>query len=489
MNNFLAFDLGAESGRAMLGRLHEGRLELEELHRFLNEPVRLPDGLYWDTFRLFHNIREGLRVAGRDRHLVLDGVGVDTWGVDYGLVDAAGRLVENPRHYRDARNNGMLETAFKTVPRERIFEWTGCQFMQFNTVFQLYSMKLAGAPCLSAAARLLFMPDLLSYWLSGTQKNERTIASTSQFYDPAKKRYSTELFAALGLPANLLGTIVDPGTHLGCLLEEIGDFSGLGAAPVYATASHDTASAVAAVPAGSGRPWCYISSGTWSLMGVELDSPVISPRALELNFTNEIGASDKVRFLRNIAGLWLVQECRRAWALEGSEYSYAQLTEMAAAAEPFSAVIHPDAFLEPGRMPERIAAYCRQTGQTPPKSPAATVRVILESLALRYRQVLESLESVTGAGIEVIHIVGGGSKNTLLNRLVAEATGREVIAGPTEATAAGNILVQAMGAGVVDGLEALRQVVRDSFPLESYKADAAPEWDRAYEKYLKVTAS
>lgn len=488
MNNFLAFDLGAESGRAMLGRLHEGRLELEELHRFLNEPVRLPDGLYWDTFRLFHDIREGLRVAGRDRHLVLDGIGVDTWGVDYGLVDSAGRLVENPRHYRDGRNNGMLETAFKAVPREKIFEWTGCQFMQFNTVFQLYSMKLAQAPCLNAAARLLFMPDLLSYWLSGVQKNERTIASTSQFYDPENKRYSAELFSALGLPANLLGTIVDPGTHLGSLLEEIGDFSGLGAAPVYATASHDTASAVAAVPADGARPWCYISSGTWSLMGLELDRPVISPRALESNFTNEIGASEKVRFLRNIAGLWLVQECRRAWALEGSEYSYAQLTEMAASAEPFSAVIHPDAFLEPGRMPERIATFCRQTGQAPPKSPAATVRVILESLALRYRQVLESLESVTGAKIEVIHIVGGGSKNTLLNRLVAEATGREVIAGPTEATAAGNILVQAMGAGVVEDLAALRQVIRDSFPLESYKANAAPEWDRAYEQYLNVTA-
>jgi len=489
MNNFLAFDLGAESGRAMLGRLHEGRLELEELHRFLNEPVRLPDGLYWDTLRLYHDIREGLRAAGRDRHLVLDGIGVDTWGVDYGLVDSAGRLVENPRHYRDARNNGMLEAAFQEVPREKIFEWTGCQFMQFNTVFQLYAMKRAQAPCLGAAARLLFMPDLLSYWLSGTQKNERTIASTSQFYDPARKRYSTELFAALGLPAHLLGTIVDPGARLGTLLEEAGDYSGLGATPVYATASHDTASAVAAVPAAGERPWCYISSGTWSLMGVELDRPVISPRALEMNFTNEIGASDKVRFLRNIAGLWLVQECRRAWALEGSEYSYAQLTEMAATADPFTAVIHPDAFLEPGRMPERIAAYCRQTGQTAPKSPAATVRIILESLALRYRQVLESLESATSAKIEVIHIVGGGSKNTLLNRLVAEATGREVIAGPTEATAAGNILVQAMGAGVVGDLAALRQVVRNSFPLESYKANAAPEWDRAYEKYLSVTAA
>jgi rhamnulokinase len=489
MNNFIAIDLGAESGRAMLGRLHEGRLELEELHRFLNEPVRLPDGLYWDMLRLFHNIREGLRIAGRERHLVLDGVGVDTWGVDYGLVDAAGRLVENPRHYRDARNNGMLNAAFSVVSREQIFNWTGCQFMQFNTVFQLYAMKLAGAPSLGAASRLLFVPDLLSYWLSGAQKNERTIASTSQFYDPVNKRYSTELLAALGLPADLPGKIVDPGTCLGTLLEEIGDFSGLGSTPVYATAAHDTASAVAAVPATGNRPWCYISSGTWSLMGLELDRPVISAQSLGLNFTNEIGAAGKVRFLKNIAGLWLVQECRRAWALEGSEYSYAQLTEMAAAAPAFAAVIHPDSFLEPGHMPQRIAEYCRRTGQTPPSSPAATIRVILESLSLRYRQVLESLESVSGEHIEVIHIVGGGSKNTLLNRLVAEATGRDVVAGPTEATAAGNILVQALGAGVVDDLTALRRVVRNSFPLDTYKANAAPEWDRAYEKFLSVTAS
>jgi rhamnulokinase len=489
MNNFLAIDLGAESGRAMLGRLHEGRLELEELHRFLNEPVRVPDGLYWDTFRLFHNIREGLRVAGRDRHLVLDGVGVDTWGVDYGLVDSAGRLVENPRHYRDARNNGMLEAAFAVAPKEKIFEWTGSQFMQFNTVYQWYAMKLAQAPCLKAASRMLFVPDLLSYWLCGVQKNERTIASTSQFYDPVNRRYSTELLSALGLDASLLAPIVDPGTHLGGLTEELADFSGLGATHVYATASHDTASAVAAVPATGDRPWCYISSGTWSLMGVELDRPVIDARALANNFTNEIGADDKVRFLRNIAGLWLVQECRRSWALEGSEYSYAQLTEMAAAAEPFAAVIHPDAFLEPGNMPQRIASYCRKTGQAAPVSPASTVRVILESLALRYRQVLENLESVSGQRIEVIHIVGGGSKNTLLNRLVAEATGRDVIAGPTEATAAGNILVQAMGAGVVEDLAGLRQVVRNSFPLETYKANAAPAWDRAYEKYLSITSN
>jgi rhamnulokinase len=295
---------------------------------------------------------------------------------------------------------------------------------------------------------------------------------------------------ALGLPTRLLGEVVAPGTKLGGLLEEIRETCGLGETPVFATASHDTASAVAAVPAAGETPWCYISSGTWSLMGVELDAPVINERTLGLNYTNEIGAAGKVRFLKNIAGLWLVQECRKAWALEGSEYGYNELTVMAAGAEPFAAVIDPDAFLEPGAMPERIATLCRETGQSAPETPGSIVRTCLESLALRYRQVLESLESVTGSRIETIYIVGGGSKNALLNRFVAEATGRTVVAGPAEATAVGNLLVQAMGAGEIEGLEGLRAVVRNSFELERIEAsDAAPEWDRAYEKYLKIVSA
>lgn len=489
MKRFLAFDLGAESGRAMLGTLDAGRLELEELHRFLNQPVRLPDGLYWDTYRLFHEIREGLRIAGRGRGLTLDGVGVDTWGVDFGLVDGRGELVVNPRHYRDARNSGMFEKTFAVMPREEIFRHTGLQFMELNSLFQLHAVKLSGSPGLAAAERLLFMPDLFSYWLSGVQKNELTIASTAQFWNPAEKRWAWEIFDALGLPKKLLGEVVPPATRLGGLLDEICDTCGLAPAPVFATASHDTAAAVAAVPATKDRPWCYISSGTWSLMGLELDAPVINDKVLALNFTNEIGAEGKIRFLKNIAGLWLVQECRRAWALEGTEYSYGELTAMASGAAPFAAVINPDAFLEPGKMPERLADFCRRTGQAVPQAPGGMIRVILESLALRYRQVLESLESVSGERIEVIHIVGGGSKNSLLNRFVAEATGRTVIAGPTEATAAGNVLVQAIGAGAVEGLEGLREVIRASFELETYETkSAAPEWDRAYEKYLSVTA-
>ena len=489
MSHYLALDLGAESGRAILGKLSGGRLELEELHRFPNQPVRLPDGLYWDAHRLFHEIREGLRLAGRGRGLKLDGVGVDTWGVDFGLVDEHGELVASPRHYRDARNNGMIERTCETVPRAEIFRQTGLQFMQFNSLFQLNAIKLAHSPALDVASRLLFTPDLLSYWLTGVQKNELTISSTSQFWNPAAARWATELFDALGLPKRLLGEVVLPGTKLGMLLDEIADTCGLGETPVFASASHDTASAVAAVPASDDTPWCYISSGTWSLMGVELDAPVINEQTLALNYTNEIGAAGKVRFLKNIAGLWLVQECRRAWALEGVEYGYAELTEMAAAAEPFAAVIDPDAFMEPGDMPERIAALCRETGENVPRTPGSFVRTCLESLALRYRQVLESLESVTGRRIEVIHIVGGGSKNGLLNRFVAEATGRAVVAGPGEATAIGNLLVQAMGAGEVEGLAGLRAVVRNSFDLERIEAPGKAEaWDRAYEKYLNIVS-
>lgn len=486
MSHFLAFDLGAESGRAMLGRLEQSRLELEELHRFPNQPVRLPDGLYWDSLRLFHEIREGLRVAGRERKLHLDGIGVDTWGVDFGLIDEAGRLVDAPRHYRDARNNGMLERTFEAVPRERIFELTGLQFMQFNSLYQLYAAKLEGTAGLKTASQLLFMPDLFSYWLSGVRKNELTIASTSQFYNPTTKQWATELIETLGLPVGLLGGIVPPGTRLGPLLDEVADTSGLKGAPVFATAAHDTAAAVAAAPASGEQPWCYISSGTWSLMGLELEAPLINGATLKANFTNEAGAGGRIRFLKNIAGLWLVQECRRAWALETREYSYAQLTGMAAQAPAFQAVLDPDAFLEPGHMPERIREYCRRTGQRPPEQPGTMIRTILESLALRYRQVLELLDELGGHRVEVIHIVGGGSKNTLLNQFVADATGRTVVAGPTEATAAGNVLVQAMGAGFLKDLEEAREVVRASFPLQTFMPGERTGWDEAYQRYLKV---
>ena len=469
MRHYLAFDLGAESGRAILGTLDAGRLAVEELHRFPNTPVRVFDALYWDTLRLWHEIQRGLAVAGRERRLHIDGVGIDTWGVDFGLLGADGALADNPRHYRDARTNGVMEKLFAIVPRPEVFAQTGIQFMQLNSLYQFYALKLAGSPVLAAARTLLFMPDLFNYWLTGVARAELTIASTSQFYDPRRKTWAMPLLERLGLPTAILPEIVAPGTLLGPLLDLIAEPAGLSGVRVYATGCHDTASAVAAVPA-EGSNWCYISSGTWSLMGAELDDPIINEQVLAQNLTNEIGAAGKVRFLKNIAGLWLLQECRRAWALEGTEYTYGDLVRMAASARPHLAYIDPDAFLEPGDMPRKIAAHCRATGQKPPDTPGEFARVILESLAERYRQVLDSLESLAGRRFDIIHIVGGGSRNALLNQFVADATGRTVVAGPGEATAIGNVLIQAIGAGELSGLAEARALVRQSFPAEVYRS-------------------
>jgi len=468
---FLAIDLGAESGRAILGALDAGQLTLEELHRFPNTPVRLPTGLYWDTLRLFHEIRHALFICGRERKLDLDGIGIDTWGVDFALLGADGALVDNPRHYRDARTNGMLEKTFASVPREEIFRQTGIQFMPINTLYQLHAMRLNASPALDSAARLLFMPDLFNYWLTGEMRAEVSIASTSQFYNPVAKQWAGTLFRRLNLPDRILPEVVPSGTRLGALLPEIAEASGLSAnTPVYATACHDTAAAVAAVPA-QGADWCYISSGTWSLMGVELDAPLIDDRSLAANFTNEAGAGNTIRLLKNIAGLWLLQECRRAWALEGRAYSYEELSKLAAAAPPSRTLIDPDAFVQPDRMPERIAEYCRAHGHASPDQPAGMTRLILDSLAASYRQALDHLETLLDRRINRVHIVGGGSRNELLNQLAANATGRTVIAGPAEATAAGNILVQAIGANAVSGIAEARDIVRRSFPLRTYQPE------------------
>ncbi|PYT20202.1 MAG: rhamnulokinase [Acidobacteria bacterium] len=487
MSRYLAFDLGAESGRAMLGSLEGGRLTLEELHRFPNTPVTVFSSLYWDTLRLWLEIQHALALAGRERKLVLNGIAVDTWGVDCALLAADGSLIENPRHYRDPRNNGMVEKAFKAVPREQIFEKTGIQFMQINTLYQLYAMRLTGSPALERARTLLMMPDLFNYWLTGVAKAELTIASTTQFYDPRRQGWAVDLLKALDLPHAILPELVPPGTLLGPLLRSVGERAGLAGVPVYATGCHDTASAVAAVPAGADN-WCYISSGTWSLMGAELDAPVIDQRSLALNLTNEMGARGKTRLLKNIPGLWLLQECKRAWATEGRDHSYDDLVTMAGTATPFSAVIDPDAFLEPGEMPAKIAAHCKSNGQAPPATPGAFARTIFESLALRYRHVLESLESLLNRQIDVIHIVGGGSRNRLLNQFAADATGRTIVAGPSEATAMGNVLIQAMGSGEISGLAEARDIVARSSALDRFEPRQTADWNRAYEKFRGLKA-
>jgi rhamnulokinase len=466
---YLALDLGAESGRGMLAQLTDHRLELTELHRFPNTPVRLPTGLYWDTLRLFHHACDSIRIAAQavDR---LDGIAVDAWGVDFGLIGNSGCLIENPRHYRDERTGGAQQQVLRKVPREEIFRQTGIQFMDINSLYQLYVLQRDSPEMLECASKLLFIPDLFNYFLTGTFASERTIASTSQFYDPVNRRFATDMLRALGIHAGFLPELIDAGTELGTTLPYLAGVCGLAEdVSVYATGSHDTAAAVAAVPAAVGENWCYISSGTWSLMGIELNEPLINDASLQANFTNEVGVEHTIRLLKNIPGLWVLQECRRAWARAGQEYSYAELLERAETAKPSDTVLDLDQFVTPGDYPELICSFCRKTDQQVPQDPGEMTRVILRSLAFRYNQVLNILEQLSGRKIDVIHVVGGGSRNRLLNQLTADATGRRVVTGPAEATAAGNALVQALGAGDIGSLEELRAVVRQSFEVEEFR--------------------
>ncbi len=452
----------------MLAGLSGHQLKLQEVHRFPNGPVQLPTGLYWNTLGLFHEILAGLRAAA-GLTTRLESVAIDTWGVDFGLIGTDGALIDNPRHYRDPRTVGLPDQMFATLPRADVFAATGIQFMELNSLYQLWSVQRQTPWLLEHARALLFMPDLFNYFLCGVIASERTIASTSQFYDPARGRFATDLLARLGIPAAILADLVEPGQRLGALLAPVAKACGVSPdTPVYSTASHDTASAVAAVPAESGSRWCYISSGTWSLMGMELERPLINAASLAANFTNEVGVGGSIRFLKNIPGLWLLQECRRAWAREGKDYSYDELIAMARETEPSGAVLDLEAFQSAGQSAERVMEYCRATGQPAPGTPGAVCRVILHSLAVRYRDVLGTLEQLTGQSVSVIHIVGGGSRNRLLNQLTADVTGRRVVAGPSEATAAGNALVQALGAGQLGSLAELRQVVRESFPVEEF---------------------
>jgi rhamnulokinase len=485
--NFAAIDLGAESGRVMLGRVDGASLRLEEAHRFANVPVRAAGTLYWDVLRLWGDIQHGLAACARLAGGPLASLGVDAWGVDFGLLDRGGRLLGNPVHYRDERTQGMQAEAFRRVPRAEIFERTGIQFMPINTLYQLLSLVVSESPALGAAARLLTIPDLFNYWLCGEQANELTNATTTQCLDPRSGDWAWPLFEPLGIPARLFGPIVWPGTTLGALRPTLAAELGLGQARVIAPATHDTGSAVAAVPF-EGPQAIYLSSGTWSLMGVELSAPVINAHSLADNFTNEGGVGGTFRLLKNIMGLWLVQECRRAWASAGHDYSYAELTQLAEQAAPFGAfvVASDERWLPPGDMPARIQAYCRETGQAVPESVGAIVRCALESLALEYRWVAERLDELTSCPHPTIHIIGGGAQNTLLNQLTADATGRLVQAGPVEATAIGNIVVQALAGRHLASLAEGRALVRASFPVQTSAPRPGADWPAAYQRYLRL---
>jgi rhamnulokinase len=503
MSKFLAFDLGAESGRAVVGHLEDGRLRLEEMHRFPNGPVQVLDSLHWDVLRLWSEIKQGLGLAANAYGSELASVGLDTWGVDFGLLAADDTLLGNPYHYRDSRTDGMMEEAFKIVPRAEIYETTGIQFMQINSLFQLLAMARAGASALAAARTFLNMPDLFNFWLSGRKASEFTIATTSQCYDPRSGDWAYGMLEKLGIPVGIFPEIVPPGTVLDTLRASVAEETGSRGIPVVAVAGHDTGSAVAAVPVLSaaegpvlspiegpamGGDFIYLSSGTWSLMGEEVPEPIITEQSLTYDITNEGGVENTFRFLKNIMGLWLVQECRREWARLGDTSSYEELTRMAAEEPAFGPVVplKGSRFLSPGDMPGRIQACCRETGQAVPETKGQIVRCALESLALEYRWVAERLDEIVGRRLPTLHIFGGGSQNKLLNQFAADATGRTVVAGPVEATAIGNIVLQAVALGELAGIAEARALVRRSFPVETYEPRDTAAWDDAYERYVRL---
>ena len=485
-HHFLGFDIGASSGRTLLGTLQNEKITIKELHRFPNGMIDILGNLRWNSVDLFENIKQGMKVCASEITTKPASIAVDTWGVDYGLFAADGNLLGLPYGYRDARTDGMMDEFFKIIPRDKVYELTGIQFMQLNTLFQLFSMKHAKSPVLDVISDLLFMPDMISYFLTGTKKTEFTIATTSQLYNPLKKDWDDELFGALGISKSIMQEIVPPGTVLGNLSASIANETGMERIPVVATASHDTGAAVAAVPA-EGKDWAYISSGTWSLVGVEITEPIINKKSLEFNFTNEGGVGGTFRFLKNCMGLWPIQQCRKAWSSE-KELSYAEMTKLAASARPFVAVIDPDhsGFLNPPDMPEAIREYCRKTGQTIPDCPAEMTRSILEGLALKYRYIFDQLKQVHPQPIHRIHIIGGGTQNKLLSQFTADATGIPVMAGPVEATAIGNIMVQAMGLGLVKSPADIRTIISNSFELEKYEPKDTKKWDEAYERFVNI---
>ena len=486
---FLAFDLGAESGRAVAGTFDGSRLAVEELHRFPNRPVRVRNSLHWDVLALYAGLEDGLAACAARHGPELRSVGIDTWGVDFALLAEDDTLAGLPYHYRDHRTQGMLRLALDRVGREEIFSRTGVQFLQFNTLYQVLAMREQQAAALRHARTLLLMPDLFNFWLSGVKTSEWTIASTSQMCDPRTRSWSRPLLEALELPVDILPGIVEPGVTLGPILPAVAARAGAASSPiqVVAPACHDTGSAVAAVPATTAR-FGYISSGTWSLVGAEVPEPVLGAAALRHNFTNEGGVAGTYRVLKNISGLWLVQECRRGWLRAGREWSYAALTERARAAPAFGPLIdpnHPD-FLAPDDMPAAIRRRCRVTGQPEPEDEGQLVRCALESLALAYRQTFAELAGVLGYPVDAVHIVGGGSQNTLLCQLAADACGLPVVAGPAEATAMGNVLVQMMAAGMLAGLAEVREIVRRSVDVSSYEPRDHGAWEEAWARYQAI---
>ena len=481
----LAFDFGASSGRAIIGCFDGDKITLEEVHRFSNDPVSVGGTVYWDVLRLFYEIKQGIikaKIAGG-----FDSIGIDTWGVDFGLIDSEGKLMENPVHYRDARTVGLVDEAFNTMPKEKLYGITGIQFMELNTLFQLISLKKYRPWMLERADKMLFMPDLFGYMLTGKMCAEYSIASTSQLIDLDKKTWSKEILDAFGIKESVFAPLVQPGTVLGELSKEVCEECGVDPVPVISVCGHDTQSAITSVPCKDGD-FAFLSSGTWSLFGTELDKPIVNETSMNINITNEGGFDGSTGFLKNIIGLWLIQESRRQWKREGKEYSYADLEKLALAAEPFKCFIDPDApeFVPHGNIPERVREFCRKTGQYVPETVGEIMRCIYESLAMKYRLTFEKLRECTERDYPVIHVIGGGTKDGLLCQMTANSCDRTVKAGPIEATVMGNVAVQLMSDGSVKNIGQARKIVADSSELKTFEPKDTDKWAGAYEDFLKV---
>lgn len=483
----LAFDFGASSGRCIAGRLKGDSLEVETVHRFANRPVRLNGRFQWDILGLYREILEGLIIYRRDYGDSILSLAVDTWGVDYGLIGRDGRLISNPYHYRDSRTDTIPEKLFAVVSEDELYAAGGIQMMSINTVFQLFAEREENGGLFESARAVAMTPDLLNYFLTGNLRSELSIASTTAMVDPRLRDWNRELIDRLAFPSHLFTPIINPGEEVGRITPDVEAFTGLAGTRVLATTSHDTQSAIAAVPAET-DDFIYLSSGTWSLMGVEADEPVLTPRAAQLRFTNEIGAGGKISLLSNIMGLWLIQECKRIWDREGRSFDYGEIVEMAENAGPFAALINPmdPRFTAPKNMPEEIRRAAAETGQPVPQGEAEIARSVFESLALVYRRTMERIEELTGKNYPVLHIVGGGVKNRLLCRMTSEATGLPVVAGPTEATALGSIIVQAAGQGLIPGIAAGRRLIAGAVKPDRYQAGARPGWDEAYRRFTRL---
>ena len=489
-NCYLAVDLGAESGRVVAGLFDGTRIRLEEIHRFANGPVHVAESLRWDVLRLWSEIQSGLGKAAQSFAIDAVSVGVDTWGVDYVLLGRADEMLGHPFHYRDPRTAGVMQRCFSRVPRKEIFAATGLQFMPINTLYQLIAMRETNPQLMAQVQRFLMMPDLVHWLLCGSQVVEFTNATTSQCLDATSGDWAWDMLRRFELPTEIFPEVVPPGTKLGKLRVSVAERCRIPRLDVVAPATHDTGSAVAAIPTektGTAN-WAYVSSGTWSLMGLELPQPVLSPRALDLNVTNEGGIDGTYRLLKNIMGLWLVQECRRSFERAGRSLNYGELTQLAAAARPFCSLVDPDApaFLAPADMPAEMVKWCQARGRPAPSSEGEFVRTALESLALKYRMVLGWLEELSGSRVDVIHVVGGGSQNELLNQFTANACGRPVVAGPVEATALGNVLVQARTSGALTTLAEMRSVVRASSSLKHYEPRDQAAWAAAYAQFCEL---